>query len=105
MFGKDFSNYDAACDDSGVIEQQKSNNKDAIKVQCLLQYNRDFDDFENELMIGVMALRIFNLIYCILCYKFRHLSNNILYLECLFRMVAATIPRYVNEDKADYNWG
>ena len=74
-------------------------------MQCIYKYNRDFDKFENELMMGIMALRVIMLIYCAFCLKFRHLSNNILYLECLFRMIAATVPKYINEDKANFVWG
>ena len=106
LFGNDFRTYDAACDSPEVIEQQLANSNDEdFRVRCVDRYNPEFDSFEKEFMIGVMALRVFNLIYCIICFKYRHLSNNILYLECLFRMVAATVPKYINEDKANFAWG
>ena len=47
-----------------------------------------------------MALRVINLIFCIVCYKWRHLSNHILFLECLLRMVGHTIPNAINENKS-----
>lgn len=75
------------------------------RVQCIFQYQRSFDDIEQGFIVGLMVLRVFNLFYCFLCYKWRHLSSYIIYLECLLRMVAATMPRAINENKANFVTG
>lgn len=56
-------------------------------------------------MVTVTIVRFLSIVLCLLCFKWRHLANLILYLECLIRIFALFIPVNQMESKTSLQHG
>ena len=66
-------------------------------MDCVYEYNMHLQPYEDAFRWVIFSLIILSLILCILCYKWRRLSNLIIYLECVIRTCSWFIPNQYNE--------
>lgn len=74
------------------IDKSQMSASEAAKVDCVNKYNPQLDEHKDAMLITVMAIRSLGLLFCVFCYKWRHLSNLIMYFDCIIRICGALIP-------------